>query len=138
METSYPIMVIAVFLILTFLLAGFVFVKVARRKSFGIKEMQYIQSHWIAIIDSFNSHPKNAILDADKLLNYVLERRGFEGSLGEKLKKAGPRFSDLNGVWSAHKLRNRIAHEFGEIDTGLAKRALKQFKTALNDLGAGL
>ncbi len=138
METSYPIMAIAVFLILTFLLAGFVFVKVSRRKAFGVKERQYIQSHWIAIIDAFSSHPRNAVLDADKLLNYVLERWGFEGSLGEKLKKAGPRFSDLNGVWSAHKLRNRIAHELGEIDTGFAKRALKQFKTALNDLGAGL
>lgn len=138
MEPSPPFILIAVFLILTFLLVAYVFFKVARRKGFSAKEMQYIQSHWIIIIDSFDSHPKNAIMDADKLLDYALGKHGFEGNLGEKLKKAGPRFKDLNGVWSAHKLRNRVAHELGEIDKDEAKRALKRFKSALNDLGAKL
>ena len=71
-------------------------------------------------------------------MDYALKKHGFEGSLGEKLKKAGPRFNDLNAVWSAHKLRNRIAHELSEINKEEAKRALKQFKRALNDLGAKL
>lgn len=139
MEVSnYPIISIAVFIIITLLLVIFVFVKMRRRKGMSMEAMQYIQSHWIRIIDSFNSHPKNAILDADKLLDYALSKHGFEGNLGEKLKKAGPRFKDLNGAWSAHKLRNRVAHELEEIDKDQAKRALKQFKSALNDLGAEL
>ncbi len=129
---------IVVFLALTFFLAAFVFFKTSRRKGFNSVEIQYIRSHWIRIIDMFNGNTKGAILDADKLLDYALGKKGFEGNMGEKLKKAGPRFSDLNGAWSAHKLRNRIAHELGDIDIGAAKRALKQFKRALNDLGAGL
>lgn len=136
--SSFPIVVVAIFIIITLLLTVFVFIKMKRRKAFSSESMQYIQSHWIRIIDSFNSHPKNAVLDADKLLDYALSKHGFEGSLGGKLKKAGPRFSDLNGVWSAHKLRNRVAHELGRIDKDHARRALKQFKSALNDLGAEL
>ena len=81
---------------------------------------------------------RKEIKDADKILDYALLREGFEGNLGEKLKAAGPRFSDLDGVWRAHKRRNRIAHELGDIDRDEAKRALKSFKKALNDLGAGL
>lgn len=129
---------ILVFLGLTFLLVVFVFVKNSSRKGFAPKELQYIKSHWIRILDSFHHDPKHAVLDADKILDYALSKKGFEGHLGEKLKKAGSRFSDLNGLWSAHKLRNRIAHEMGDIDASEAKRALSQFKKGLNDLGAGL
>jgi len=136
--SSFPIILIAIFVLITLLLVFFVFVKMRRRKGMPMESLQYIKSHWIRIIDSFNSHPKDAILDADKLLDYALGKHGFEGSLGEKLKKAGPRFKDINSVWNAHKLRNRVAHELGDIDKDHAKRALKQFKSALNDLGAEL
>ena len=85
-----------------------------------------------------DSHPKQAVLDADKLLDYALKEHGFKGALGEKMKAAGPRFSDLNGVWNAHKLRNRLAHEMMDLKRGEAQSALKNFKRALNDLGAGL
>ncbi len=136
--SNFPIILVAIFILITLFLAFFVFVKMRRRKGLSMESLQYIKSHWIRIIDSFNSHPKNAILDLDKLLDYALGKHGFEGSLGEKLKKAGPRFTDINAVWSAHKLRNRVAHELGDIDKGHAKRALKQFKSALNDLGAEL
>lgn len=136
--SNYPIIVIAIFVLITLLLVVFVFIKMRRRKGFSLESMQYIKSHWIRIIDSFDSHTKDAIMDADKLLDYALGKHGFEGSLGEKLKKAGPRFKDLNSVWNAHKMRNRIAHELGDIDKDQARRSLKQFKSALNDLGAEL
>ena len=109
-----------------------------RKNNFRPEELQYIKSHWIRIIDSFNSHPKEAILDADKLLDYALSRRGLQGTLGEKLKKAKAYFSDINQVWQAHKLRNQIAHELMNLNNGEAKLALTQFKRALNDLGAKL
>ncbi|EKD64900.1 MAG: hypothetical protein ACD_50C00256G0002 [uncultured bacterium] len=45
-------------------------------------------------------------------------------------------FSDLNGVWFAHKLRNKIAHELdSRVSMGEAKRALAAFKRAFVDLG---
>lgn len=129
---------IIVFFILTFLLVVFVVFKMRRRSGFDAKSIQYIKSHWIRILDMFPGNPRGSVLDADKLLDYCLGKHGFQGNLGEKLKKAGPRFSDVNGVWRAHKLRNRIAHELNDIDVYDAKSAIKHFKQAMNDLGAQL
>lgn len=107
-------------------------------KTFSSQELAYIKSHWIHIIDTFNTNTVAAVMDADKILDYALARKGFVGSVGEKLKKAGPRFSNLDGIWRAHKYRNKLAHELGRVKMDEAKDALGQFKRALNDLGAGL
>ena len=132
------IVILILFILFDILVVVFILYRKRALNKFSDKDLYYIQSHWIKIIDSFSAHPKHAILDADKLLDFALKKNGFEGSLGEKLKKSGPRFSDLNGLWNAHKLRNRIAHELGDIDKNEAKKALSQFKRALNDLGAKL
>lgn len=95
--------------------------------------LEYLE-HWHRIKNS--SDPKHAIMDADKLLDIVLQKKGYTGSLGEKLKQGGKLFSDLDGVWSAHKLRNKIAHELSyHISAGQFATALKQFERALRDLG---
>lgn len=127
-----------VFLLLDLVLVAWVLIVRRKGRRFDEKELMYIRAHWIKIVDAFGVHPKQAIMDADKLLDFVLGKRGFEGSTGEKLKQGGARFADLDGVWFAHKLRNRVAHELSEINHDEAKRALKNFKRALNDLGAKL
>lgn len=135
---NWIIIVIIAFFAFDILFVSWILFKRSRRKKLDSREIEYIKSHWIRIIDSFESHTVQAILDADKLLDYALSKHGFDGNLGEKLKKAGARFSDLNGIWSAHKLRNSVAHELGMIDVKAAKSALVSFKRALNDLGASL
>lgn len=116
----------------------FYFWKKFRGRGLKPDQLQYIKAHWIRIIDSFDMHSQQAVMDADKLLDYVLKCYGYEGNLGEKLKVAKGHFSDLNGVWSAHKLRNTVAHELVQLNKDDARRALRQFKQALNDLGAKL
>lgn len=110
----------------------------SRRKRLSGEQLQYIQSHWIRIIDAFQSHPNQSVMDADKLLDYALKCYGYEGPLGEKLKRVKGLFGDLNGVWSAHKLRNTLAHELVNVSGEFSRKALSQFKRALNDLGANL
>ena len=125
-------------------LALVIWAMVKRRKGkFTGKDQQYIHSHWYRILDSFRHDPRHAIMDADKLLDYCLRKRGggrFDKmSLGEKLKKSEGYFSDINGVWSAHKVRNKIAHELNlKLSERDAKIAISQFKKALKDLGAEL
>ncbi len=46
----------------------------------------------------------------DTVLDLTLGELGFGGSLGDKLKKAGPRIPNIQAVWEAHKLRNQLAH----------------------------
>ncbi len=79
-----------------------------------------------------------AVLNADKLVDKALIESGVKGeTMGERLKKSAAKFSDLNGLWSAHKLRNHIAHE-SDVDLTYdeARKALACFKRALRDLGA--
>lgn len=80
---------------------------------------------------------KNALIEADKLLDYVMIRKGFSGdSMGDRLKSGGSRFANLNGVWAAHKLRNQIAHEVDHdiIPTQL-QQAIKILGEAIKELG---
>lgn len=125
------------FIFLTFFLAVYVFVKSSFSRRLTNADLAYIKAHWEDLISIVDENPIKAVLDADKILDYALTRHGFEGSLGEKLKMAALRFDDINEVWSAHKFRNKIAHELvEELEEREVKRALKGFKNALKDLGA--
>ena len=80
-----------------------------------------------------------AIIKGDKLLDKALCEIGTPGrTMGDRLKKVGKeRFSELNSVWHAHKLRNQIAHEPDfEPSYAQASHALETYKQALKDLGA--
>ena len=78
------------------------------------------------------------IIEADKLLDKAMVEMGMPGkTMGDRLKRGGSRFSNLNAVWRAHKLRNAIAHESDfEVSFKQASNALAIFKQALKDLGA--
>ena len=78
------------------------------------------------------------VIEADKLLDKALIEAGLPGkTMGDRLKRSGGRFTDVNAVWRAHKLRNAIAHESGlEVGYKQAVNALNNYKQALKDLGA--
>ena len=79
-----------------------------------------------------------SIINGDKLLDKAMIEMGVPGkTMGDRLKRAGGRFSNQNAVWRAHKLRNAIAHESDiEISYKQAFNALAIYKQALKDLGA--
>ena len=79
-----------------------------------------------------------AVINGDKLLDKAMIEIGIPGkTMGDRLKRGGGRFTDLNAVWRAHKLRNAIAHETDlEIGYKQAANALTVYKQALKDLGA--
>ncbi len=130
--TDWVLPAIAVFVVVDLLLVAWVFY----RRRHPRLDQALIRDSWQRLQ---SADPRHAILEADKLLDYALTSRGHTGTLGDKLKAAGKCFSDLNGIWAAHKLRNRLAHELdfypskSEITTALAS-----FNRALNDLGAQL
>lgn len=82
---------------------------------------------------------KIAIVEADKLLDDALRAIGVPGvQLGDKLKKVREsQLPNVEDVWQAHKLRNRIAHESNfTLKRDLAERALTVYEKALEHLGA--
>ncbi len=104
--------------------------------------VEYYQVRFLAIENKLRKeNPTSfslAVIEADKLLDRALTEAGVPGNtLGERLKKNPNKFSEINAVWNAHKLRNYIAHEpDADISYTQAKNAIDSFKQALKDLGA--
>jgi hypothetical protein len=80
---------------------------------------------------------REAIIEADILLDDVLMRKGYVGDgVGEKLKSADPKtFHALQDAWEAHKVRNQIAHEGSAFDVSetLARRTLARFESVFRE-----
>lgn len=80
-----------------------------------------------------------AIVEADILLEEILEKRGFVGAtIGEKLRGASiESFRTLNDAWEAHKVRNKIAHEGGgfELTDRIARQAITQYERVFEEFG---
>lgn len=113
---------------------------VARKPKGGLNKA-YFEKEWESItqnIGDTNSSMQFAILQADKLLDKALKDSRYKGTtMGERMTAASRAFSKPDAVWSAHKLRNKIAHEHNvNVNRKLTQRALVCFKRGLKDLGA--
>lgn len=97
---------------------------------------KYFTKHWSAIESQENY--SLAVLKADGLVDEALKHANIKGNtMGERLNNAVGFLKDVNATWSAHKLRNKIAHEPDANPSAVeCQRALRQFKRALKDLGA--
>lgn len=97
---------------------------------------------WLAIeqslVEDQEASHHLALLNADKLLDHALKERGFKGNtMGERMKSAQKNWSNANQTWTAHKLRNQIAHEAEvRVSLDMTRKALGAFKQALRDVGA--
>lgn len=65
------------------------------------------------MLSSNPSDWKIALLEADNMLDEIVERMGYKGTtLGERMKTIeASDFPYLDETWQAHKLRNAIAHK---------------------------
>lgn len=100
------------------------------------------RSKWLEIENTLSKENPTTysmcILRADSLLDEAMRTRGFKGStMGERLKSSQKQYRNINSVWAAHKLRNKLAHESDYHPTyEITKQALTTFKNALKDLRA--
>ncbi len=102
-------------------------------------DKRYVQESWANIEKMLaESKESQAIIDADKLLNFVLEQKGVPGeNLGERLKNGKSLFKDIDAAWRAHKVRNQIVHDMDiKIAQHQARQTLDLFKRTLKDLNA--
>lgn len=80
---------------------------------------------------------KVAVIEADKLVDDALAKAGYSGdTFGDRLTNIQPgMLLSLDGIWWAHKVRNRLAHE---VDYFLryteARQAVGYFEAALSEL----
>lgn len=112
------------------------------KKAPKLLDVEKYRSQWMAIEQQLRRDDtasyQLSVLNADKLLDKALIDRHISGStMGERMKSAQSRWSNANVIWSAHKLRNQIAHDSDVVVTyEAARRALGAFKQGLKDMGA--
>lgn len=127
------VLIVAVFVFIAILLTG--------KRGYAFDREAY-QAKFLAIENKLKQESSAtwtmSIIEGDKLLDKALVEMGIPGkTMGDRLKRCGDRFENLNSVWRVHKLRNAIAHESGfEVSYKQAFNALKIYKEALRNLGA--
>ncbi len=104
-----------------------------RRRS--IRAWQKIQKHFFA---GDENRLKMAVIEADSILDEVLKLAGFRGeNLGERLKKINEsQLPNIEELWEAHKLRNKLVHESDfHLTRDIAEKALTVYEQTFRDLG---
>lgn len=84
---------------------------------------------------------KQAVIVADKLLDYALQQVSSGETAGERLKNAKDAFPRpvYQGLWEAHKVRNALVHDSNyDLTQLVARDALGKFKEAFKALGVEL
>ena len=120
----------------------FIAINLSSKKAHAFDVEEY-QVAFLAIENALSRENRQSysmvIVEADKLLDKAMMEMGVPGkTMGDRLKKIGEtKFTQLNAVWHAHKLRNQIAHESGfKLEYTQSRHALNTYKQALKDLGA--
>jgi hypothetical protein len=98
---------------------------------------------WEIVLDYISSKNESdwrlAIIEADNILDEVIENQGYPGvNLGERLKNAGEgAFQTYQDAWEAHRMRNRIAHEGSDFTIVYrdARRAISQYENVFREFG---
>lgn len=117
--------------------------KIGKGKPTKRLNVKTVQNRW-SIVQTMTSQGGNglrqAIMEADKLLDYVLQGKGYRGdTMAERMRSANREFSRRNDVWAAHKLRNALAHEVDfDLVPSQVKQSIKAFERAIKDLDGGL
>ena len=125
------------------IVAGLLYAVIAITKRGAVQlDVDKYRRRWMEIEHKFDrnnaaTYPM-AVIFADKLVDAALREKGFKGeTMGHRMKQATSTWSNVNAIWTAHKLRNKLAHEAdAEVSYDEARRALSSFKQALKDLGA--
>ena len=135
-------LMIAFFVAIIVIGGGILFLLAHGRKGGQNLDVDKYRSQWLKLerqlVRDQESSYHLTILNADKLLDQALRQRGFNGqTMGERMKAAKDTWSSANNIWTAHKIRNQIAHEPDvSVRYEDARRSLAAYKQGLKDLGA--
>jgi len=112
---------------------------VTRTKNISEKDRSIILRKW-GEVDTLMGEQRyrEAVLEADKILDFVMKRMGIVGeTFATRFKKTEKLIGRQEEVWAAHKMRNQLVHEIDfDITAGRARSAIEAFRHALKKLNA--
>ncbi len=110
---------------------------IGKRYGLSDADRRRVQETWVSIETMLTEGKESqAIMEADKLLNFVLELKGVSGeNIGERLKNSKFLLGDTDAAWRAHKVRNQVVHDLDiKVSAHQARQTLDLFKKTLRDL----
>lgn len=115
--------------------------KLARESVKAVHFPKQFDKKWQIILTRMKrkdeANMKLAVIEADKLFDTLLQHMGYQGKdMSERLEKLTPvQLSNLEDIWLAHKVRNRIVHEpEHHITLSEAESAIAAFEKAFKEL----
>lgn len=101
-----------------------------------------VQSKWGEIMDHMGSDReaewKFAIIEADKFIDDLLKTVGYPGdTMGERMMNIEKgQLLSLEGLWEAHKIRNKLAHDINYfLRYAEARKAIQFYENVVRELG---
>ena len=134
-----------VILILALLLLYFIYLTTPQKKENSRSRVRIdtatVSTKWTEIQEMVKvggpANFKQSIMEADKLVDLVLKSKVTGQTMAERLKNSRNLFSKetYNTLWTAHKIRNKIAHEadFDGLSSD-AQLSIRYFEKALKEL----
>lgn len=107
------------------------------------EDMPKTQLRWHRVLEqagSDNEHAwRLAILEADIMLNDLLDIRGYKGeTMADKMKQVNRGdFHTIDAAWEAHRVRNRIAHDGSAhpLNPREVRRVIELYESVFKEFG---
>lgn len=102
-------------------------------------DLPRVQLRWQRIMEQAHSDDPQkwriAILEADLLLNELLDVLGYKGeTMSDKMKQVEvAQFNTIDFAWEAHQIRNRLTNAGYEIDAREAKRVIRMYERVFRE-----
>jgi len=111
------------------------------RQTIVAEDIPRTQLRWQRILDEVASDDQGkwrlAILEADIMLNELLDSLGYKGeTMADKMKQIDvSMFNTIDYAWEAHKVRNTIAHEGTnyELSDREARRVIRMYERVFRE-----
>ncbi|MBP6005694.1 hypothetical protein KA531_02230 [Candidatus Saccharibacteria bacterium] len=131
---SFILLAIAITGVMALLLVGYISNLKFQQKPAKVDQIKVDQN--LAQIQGLeSSNPVLAVIEADKLLDYVLKGVSSKGGFTDRLKSQEYRLKNAQSIWDAHKLRNRLVHDLDSEDQYSNQQLINTSKTLRKAIG---
>ena len=115
----------------------------AAQHSVVARDIPKTQLRWSHVLEEARGGAEQswrlAILEADIMLNEILDVQGYKGeTMADKMKQVDrAKFNSIDAAWEAHKVRNAIAHEGTAhvLDQREVRRVISLYERVFKEFG---
>lgn len=109
-----------------------VVIKISRKKKLSLEKNRYYKKIIKQISSNLSS--KEKIIDYDKTYHKVLQDLWYYWTFWQILKQVPIEIHDINKIWTLHRLRNKLVHDFDLLSESILKKNASEYKKELEKI----